>query len=271
MKWFLILILLVVPPIAADVGHSIYPPRGEKSYSESQGNTRDHLEDASNASSIRFIVSKSKNFREFAFGTHDDVIASFTVVLGIFTALLFFATKKLTILAANQDESTKTIARAYVKISPFSPGINFVMPGIFYVRVEVKNWGNTPANVTDVMLKAIVLNPDESLPLNPNYTRVRIESEHHVFLVAGEGFIYSNPEAFKIQDSDISCVENGSKELYVIGYVDYTDGFGRGYRGGFARRYWHVADSKSDPARYANRQNLMFVTQEGYNYDEERT
>ena len=53
------------------------------------------------------------------------------------------------------------------------------------------------------------------------------------------------------------------KVLYLFGYVDYTDQFGQNHRAGYARRY--------DPNIKKGQNNLVFVTEYGYNYDEPRT
>jgi hypothetical protein len=52
-------------------------------------------------------------------------------------------------------------------------------------------------------------------------------------------------------------VENGTATLYLLGYVEYTDQFKHRHRGGYARRY--------EQSRLKN--NLLFVTKRGYNYD----
>ena len=175
-------------------------------------------------------------------------------------------------LMSQANETTKTIERAYVKLSHISPGIEFFPDGMFVARVEVKNFGNTPASVTDVMLKAVVLNYGELLPEKPNYDRVRSQSDYYAFLVAGERFIYWNPEAFRVDIADVPRIlKEGSRVLYLIGYVDYTDKFGVKYRAGYARRYWPKADEEIDPELFAKRNNLFFVTQQGYNYDREHT
>jgi hypothetical protein len=60
--------------------------------------------------------------------------------------------------------------------------------------------------------------------------------------------------------------------LYAVGYVDYTDAFGRRYRPGYARQYkpkrdiWNPVVYPTSES-YHGRSNLVFVTQEGYNYD----
>ena len=45
------------------------------------------------------------------------------------------------------------------------------------------------------------------------------------------------------------------------GYVDYIDQFGQRHRGGYARVYDPRLDTEP------SRNNLLFITQKGYNYD----
>ena len=96
------------------------------------------------------------------------------------------------------------------------------------------------------------MSADEQLPNDPPYGRPEV---CHAFLVSMEQFFFIiNATA----GNHISDVQSGTKTLYLIGYVDYTDKFGVQHRGGYARRY-----SPDAP-------DLVFVTQEGYNYDRQR-
>jgi hypothetical protein len=56
--------------------------------------------------------------------------------------------------------------------------------------------------------------------------------------------------------------------------VDYIDAFGQRLRSGYARVYKPVRDDPrlyASPQDHAKRSNLVFVTQEGYDYDRQRT
>ena len=61
-----------------------------------------------------------------------------------------------------------------------------------------------------------------------------------------------------------------SAQLYVVEvHVDYTDAFGKRYRGGYAGRHAQAKHRTPTSIRpeLSARNNLVFVTQEGYNYD----
>ncbi len=53
--------------------------------------------------------------------------------------------------------------------------------------------------------------------------------------------------------------EGEGEELWLYGYVDYTDEFGQDHRGGYARVY-----------REGKGNNLFFVGKTGWNYDSPR-
>jgi hypothetical protein len=76
---------------------------------------------------------------------------------------------------------------------------------------------------------------------------------------------------------------SASSPKLPIRYVDYIDQFGKRHRSGYGRLYYHWAEIKgpqpNDPGvpsrqaveqRYMTRNNLVFMTQAGYNYDRER-
>ncbi len=64
-----------------------------------------------------------------------------------------------------------------------------------------------------------------------------------------------------------------SSDLFIVGFVDYRDKFGTRHRGGYARKYAIAKDDRcsydSDEA-FLKRNNLIIVTESGYNYDRPR-
>jgi hypothetical protein len=144
-----------------------------------------------------------------------------------------------------------------VKMSHRTPGLNILEPeGTFAVEMGVKNWGRTPAVVTDILLKAAVLPTGGHLPVVPDYSINREPQDiANAFLVAGEEIFLH-----QIFDPvDWETIRSGTSVLYLFGYVDYMDQFNQRHRGGYARLY--------DPDRTDPSNNLVFVTQTGYNYD----
>ncbi len=71
----------------------------------------------------------------------------------------------------HQLEHNRVVERAYVKISHKEPGLVFTEARTsVQVTVEVKNWGRTPAQVSEVLLKIQSLAAEESLPSPPDYS-----------------------------------------------------------------------------------------------------
>jgi len=80
--------------------------------------------------------------------------------------------------------------------------------------------------------------------------------ETHAFLVSEEPFFfYINVSSGFSYGEEYKAIQDGTKILYLIGYVDYSDKFGNKHRGGYARQYIYRTS------------DLQFVAQEGYNYD----
>lgn len=178
------------------------------------------------------------------------------------------------------------IERAYISMSHHPPGLN--IPGLVStgqdggavrdveVYVAIKNYGNTPANVTYALVQ--LLNRSEPLPEHPPYDESGLKSVS-VSTVKGDDFTFfhSRPISF----GDIEDIRNGTspKKLYVIGYADYIDKFGSRHRAGFGRWYNPVTDDVRlyqdengtvDLKALNERNNLLFITQPNYNYDRER-
>jgi hypothetical protein len=194
---------------------------------------------------------------------HDGVITAIaTVVIAAFTIVLAKSTGDLHKGAVKQAEMMRTIERAYVKMSHHSPpGLHFEQAsGLCWFKINVKNYGDTPATVTDVLFKLIVLANGDGLPATPDYTRSRIDPPINAFLVKNDDFDYT-PKSFDVGLTNVPDIINGNKLIYICGYVDYRDSFGDRRRGGWARRYNPAAGLTN---------NLVFVTQPGYNYDRVR-
>lgn len=168
------------------------------------------------------------------------------------------ASAKAALIQANVLTSSE---RGYIKMSHFAPGLIPLdnSTDAFEIRIEIKNWGRTPCQVTDMVLSPVILNNGESLPKEPIYKRAVEQNPVHANLVSGESFFYTGSPIFKAGET-MKSVNDGTKILYMIGYVDYSDKFGIKRRGGYARQY--------KPGSTDN--NLVLVTQENYNYDRNR-
>ncbi len=191
---------------------------------------------------------------------YTEDLAAYTLVLAALGGGQILIIIAQVVLVWRQEAATKTIERAYVKMSHTDPGlIWFDVGGDFLLEMKVENFGNTPADVTDVLLRPIVLDAAETLPRSPPYERQGTEESFHTCLVKRDYFLYRRPEPLTTSCHD--DIIAGRKVLYVFGYVDYVDKFGQRHRSGYARRYIPYATSQ------AGGNNLAFVSQPGYNYD----
>jgi len=206
------------------------------------------------------------------------VIAGFTVVLAVVTAMLACYTAKLwratKDLVRDSGDTARKELRAYVKLSHNPPGLTFETDrGVFRVTIQVKNFGRTPARITNVLINSRVLSTSDPLSDTPDYTKDSATYEGlSAFLVAGDEAFLSM--AFSgVASESLRAVELKMKKLLLNGYVDYIDQFGQRHRAGWARLYDPDRDNRQyypSDEDFAKRSNLVFVEKQGYNYDRER-
>jgi hypothetical protein len=125
---------------------------------------------------------------------------------------------------------------------------------MFHVVIEARNTGRTPATVTQMMVKPVLVLNSKKLPAKPDYRRST--EVRRAFLVTNMTARFG--EVFSVRKEELAEIQDGTRKLYLIGYVDYEDVFGNSHRGGYARLY--------DPS-ISKGNNLTFVTEPGYNYD----
>jgi hypothetical protein len=112
----------------------------------------------------------TKNVDNYGFWekTRCDPIAFLTAWLVGFTGVLAFSTGALWFVTwrsgVRQVEDSRIIERAYVKMSHQPPGAIFAEGNRINSSVEVRNFGQTPARVTDVIINTMVLAPGSPLP-----------------------------------------------------------------------------------------------------------
>lgn len=191
-------------------------------------------------------------------------IVFFTLALVVVGSLQWWTYRKIL-------NTTKVMERAYVGMSHFPPGLTIEKAtGHFYGRMRVKNFGRTPARITDALLKAQVLPNTELLPNIPDYRQIREKGNiPKAFLVTEDEFFLP----FTACLDDIPGIEDGTTKLWLYGYVDYIDQFGQRHRAGYARMYDPVRDNRSNyrsDEDFAGRSNLVFVAQNSYSYDRPR-
>jgi hypothetical protein len=183
------------------------------------------------------------------------------------------AVDKAKSLQAGPKISRRILQRAYVKISHPSPGIRQLNDnGSISLTVSIKNYGRTPARVTDVVIKPIVVRPGQQLPPLPDYTVRREDPKPQAFLVSDDEFFLHR--SYRITTDEMSEVKDQTSVLYIIGYVDYVDQFDQQHRGGYGREYRLGADDRTrykTDDEFDQRSNLLIVEEKKYNYDQVRT
>ena len=172
--------------------------------------------------------------------------------------------------ALKTAESIVTAERAYVKISHAPPGIIFLAAVGPAVNLRIENFGRTPSRVTDVVVtfKAYPMRSD--IPATPDYSGAR-EGSVQAFLVPGDFFNVGRNSPF--DEARANNFRGRIERLIVLGFVDYIDQFGQRNRAGYARQFNPLMDMRdtygTDDA-FAQRSNLVLVTEPGYNYDRRR-
>ncbi len=104
-----------------------------------------------------------------------------------------------------------------------------------HVKLRVKNFGRTPAYVTDVILTPVILAVGERLPAILSYRGTEVYPATRAFLVADDK-IFTHI-AFPLSEREYEGVWAGELSLHIIGFVDYIDAFRVRHRGGYARIY----------------------------------
>ena len=224
--------------------------------------------------------------------SHDELLVIFTALLFGVTAYLVKYTRGLLIEARKQFphfkenvEAAKSAAktaqdsadaantnakalrlaeRAYVKMSHVPPGVRWIKehPELCEVEVEIKNYGRTPANVTDARIGAALLENGKPLPDEFPYGSAKRESFPNAFLVTNEAF-FLQPKSIPLRGKDLTDTKCYGKTLWIFGHVDYIDTFNQRHRSGYVRIFNpHVDDGK--------RNNLFYMTERRYNYDRPR-
>ncbi len=196
----------------------------------------------------------------------DSLLVLFTFFLAIFTCSLSRTTSRI-------DEHSVASERAYVQLSHTSPGLNLDDSGFTFIKVEVKNFGRTPAKVTDVFLTPKWVDGNRLPDVLPD-DNTDSRDTTRAFLVTGGYIFHIEPFPDLLDPRFAYADELKSKTLVIYGYVDYIDKFGQRHRGGYARVYSQKEDDRglyASDKLYAERSNLVFPGQGRHNYDRRRS
>ena len=240
------------------------------------------------------VISIAKSPEESAKGQREEQRASEALrIAGNTFWITTFLTGALALIAffqlltyKDQIHATTVIERAYIDMAHQPPGITFaswnavvidetygVMRDV-QVTVNIRNVGHTPAKVTARSVEVYI---SPSLPPIPPYAppdRVRIH------LVTNKKFKIEGHFARPLTVLNEVTGTSPQQKLFVIGYVDYMDKFGRRFRVGYGRVYAPWIDDAKLPAYWPEgvhstalftaRNNLPFIEVPGYNYDRPR-
>lgn len=156
----------------------------------------------------------------------------------------------------NRDQLShnRLVERAYVKMSHRPPGVRFGAEPSIDISIEVKNFGNTPVTVTELVVNCWFSNINTALPEQAVYEPMVGSAAAGAFLVSGDSYLFNG--SVPVSEGDIAGLRNRTRQLHIIGYVDYVDQFGARHRGGYARFYDREREN-----------NLIYVREPGYNYD----
>jgi hypothetical protein len=173
----------------------------------------------------------------------DLVNALSTAVMAIFTIVLVTLTKKQKDIADQQraisnrqESSSRSIERAYVRVTVELPGlrifdgqhtVNGVIVQDLEAMLRITNFGNTPARVIAGTYSMRIV--DSAKVTDATYKEA---IQHQAFLV---------PTAFERQQvlgsipvAEIEGINRGSRRLLFAGWVVYDDIFGQRHKGGFS-------------------------------------
>ncbi len=183
-------------------------------------------------------------------------LANYTWLLVIVGAFQFCILVAQIVYICRQEKATKTIERAYVKMSHTEEGLYIwrnETVRMCKVTVHIENCGKTPASVIDIRLNAHLLAYGDPLPAIPNYG----ESLPHgaPFLVPGDSFSLRD-KTFPLGHLDAPNPVDGAVRFCLFGRIVYIDAFGKTHCAGYAREYLPVQGN-----------NLILLTEPGYNYD----
>jgi hypothetical protein len=179
----------------------------------------------------------------------NHVIAALTFVLAML-ALFQWRTH------IDMLETSRVVERGYVDISHDSPGLQ-IGPDNVRISFSVKNHGRTPASVSGLEM-LLVLEETNTLPAVPPYGSPPSKPPM-AFLMPGERYHkWENRPGFPQEVWTLLAA--GERHMWAIGFVDYIDKFGARHRSGYARKF-------ISPPLPGSSNNLVFISNPGYNYD----
>ena len=188
-------------------------------------------------------------------------------VAGAFLAAVFAAyyAKRAADATEGTVDVTRDMAatelRAYISLSHTPDGLHQTNLGL-QVRVNIRNWGNTPANVTSAKLTIKSFLTEDDVPVLPDYSDAYERARGGFTLQAGGKFGIG----LLFEDRTLDDLQMGSRGsappfTLVYGYADYIDVFGVRHRARYARYLIPYVTTGN---------NLGLFTKRGWNVDYNR-
>lgn len=136
------------------------------------------------------------------------VIAAFTIVLVISTTLLWISTERAAKAAEKAASHIPTVERAWVFAGPDAKSTRNE-PGLFEVKLWIKNYGKTPGFVKVIWARFSKDAPYDPVPKYEGAEKIQTE----LVLGTQEGFLWPKPFGTAFD------------ERYFYGYIRYADIF----------------------------------------------
>jgi hypothetical protein len=217
-------------------------------------------QDAAKKKESAAYVESPKESTEQVIARYNKWLTIFTAILAAATVGLGFATVGLYFVNHNQLRHARRVERAYVKLSHRAPGIAFGTKPSIDLHIDVTNHGRTPATVSDVVITPLIWPKDKPLPKIPPYENLWGPGKNPGgFLVCDDHFVVAS--SVRISEEEFSAIQEGTHDVFMIGFVDYIDQFEERHRCGYGQRYDRHREIPT---------NLISITERGYEYDRER-
>lgn len=196
------------------------------------------------------------------------ITALATFIIALFTATLWRTTNQTL-------EHNRTVERAYVKMSSLPPGLEIeTQTGFAWVSLEIQNFGETPATITDIFLNHEIVSCLDSALVGIEFKDTLVVNPmpdvNGIFLVKNDRFNFTREIPLS---SDAFEINAQASILFLYGHIDYIDIFGKRHRAGYGRKYapgYNDRNSYRTDDDFFKRSNLIFAFEKRFNYDRER-
>lgn len=163
---------------------------------------------------------EKKTFNDRLIAWSTVFLALVTTALAIFTAFLWKSTNRL---VGSAEDTAQRQLRAYINISG-GRVLNIDDPQNRIFRLDIKNFGQTPAYEVSTVFKCIVREYplDKNKPLDPV-----TDEEHKIFSVMGPTCEYRRDMIAPYNGEWVEPkIKDGSTAIYGFGEIRYRDAFG---------------------------------------------